>query len=240
MPTVLITGANRGLGLEFARQYLVDGWQVIATCRNPDAATALRALDVQDNALRIEQFDVTDKRSISALTIALGAAPLDLLINNAGVLSMDRHRYARSPDQGQFFGTLDEMSWSHVLAINCIAPIMVSQALMPYLRRANTPKIAMISSRMGSISLQNTPGDIAYRTSKAALNAAARNMALTLTPENIPVAILYPGWVKTDMGGNEAPLFPQESVAGMRKVIANLTMAQSGSFLNYDGSSIAW
>jgi NAD(P)-dependent dehydrogenase (short-subunit alcohol dehydrogenase family) len=240
MPTVLITGANRGLGLEFARQYLVDGWQVIATCRNPNAATALHALAVQDNALCIEQFDVTDKHSIAALTIVLGTDQLDLLINNAGVLSADRHRSARLPDQSQFFGTLDEMSWSHILAVNCIAPVMVSQALMPNLRRSENPKIAMVSSRMGSITLQNTPGDIAYRTSKAALNAAARNMALTLTPENIPVAILYPGWVKTDMGGDEAPLLPQESVTGMRKVIANLTMAQSGSFLNFDGSNIAW
>lgn len=240
MATVLITGANRGLGLEFTRQYLADGWHVIATCRHPDAASALREFAVQGNALRIEPLDVTDKLSIAALTKALGTTALDLLINNAGVLSTDPRRSARLPDLGQFFGTLDDMSWGHVIAVNCIAPVMVSQALMPYLRRRANPKIAMVSSRMGSITLQTTPGDIAYRTSKAALNAAARNMALTLAPENIPVTILYPGWVKTDMGGNDAPLLPQESVTGMRKVIANLTMSQSGLFLNYDGSSIAW
>lgn len=240
MPTILITGANRGLGLEFTRQYLADGWQVIATCRTPQRAASLQALAKQHKNLQIETLDVGDPSSISALANTIKDVAVDILLNNAGIYSgLSQSISARDDDKAQEFGTLDADGWNKVLQINSIAPIMVTQTFLPNIKRGHERKIIFISSRMGSIT-RTSPGYIAYRSSKATLNAAMRNVALALQPDKITVISFHPGWVQTDMGGANADITPETSITGMRKVIAGLTIEQTGQFLNYDGDVLPW
>jgi NAD(P)-dependent dehydrogenase (short-subunit alcohol dehydrogenase family) len=235
MPTLLITGAGRGIGLEFARQYAADGWQVIATARGPSRATALQQMAAAQPTLRLEALEVTDPTSIQALAQRLKGQPLDLLINNAGIYSGT----GAKQDASQTLGTLDGDAWLRVLQTNSVAPLLVTQALLDNLRLGATRTIVMISSMMGSIA--RTPGGTyAYRTSKAALNMAMRCLAMDLRNENFTVASFHPGWVKTDMGGSGADITPQQSVTGLRQQIASLTPRDSGSFLGYDGAKWAW
>jgi len=241
MPTVLITGANRGIGLEFAQQYAADGWHVIAACRNPDKADALQALAKTRSAVQIERLDVGDSASIKSLAAKVKEAAIDVLINNAGIVttkfSPAEAGYFDLPEQK--FGTLDAEAWLEVLRIDTIAPLMVSEALTENIARGTERKIIMISSRFGSIEL-NRPDAIAYSSAKAALNMAMRKMALTLQARHITVISFHPGWVKTDMGGHDADLTPSDSVASMRLVIGGLTAQNSGQFLRYDGQTIPW
>ena len=243
MQTVLITGANRGIGLEFVRQYANDGWNVIACCRNSTDAVALQKLAQDTPSIRIETLDVLDATSIDQLTKKLSSTTIDLLINNAGIFSgtgTKGNQFANNnDDRSQSFGSLDATAWAKVLTTNAIAPIMVTEKILPLMTKNKNGKIIMISSRMGSI--DNTQeGDIAYRSSKAALNAAMRNISITLRPQNITVISMHPGWVKTDMGGAYADLTPQQSVEGMRRVIDQLKLEKSGCFFGYDGQEFAW
>lgn len=241
MPSILITGATRGIGLELCRHYAAAGWRVIATCRDPDKAAALRDLAHSCDAIRIERLDVTDATSIAALAERLKDETLDVLINNAGILSGSSSDtfWADTDDKSQEFGTIDANGWDKVLRANTIAPIMVTQALLPQIKRGAGRKIIMVSSCVGSIA-QPFPNYIAYATSKAALNMAMRNVAMALQNDNITVVSLHPGWVKTDMGGPNADITVEESVAGMRKVIYGLTLQQSGGFIAYDGNALPW
>ncbi len=234
-PTVLIAGASRGLGLEFARQYAADGWRVIACARNPETAFEPQALKVQ-----CEQLDVTDGNSIKTLATKLKDTPLDLLINSAGVFSGKSGVNASGIDETQTFESIDTEGWMKVLRTNTIAPIMVAQAFRKNLATSGNGKIAIVSSRMGSIASIRRNGDIAYRSSKAALNAAMKSISFNLKDDGITIVSLHPGWVKTDMGGPEADLPPQDSVAGMRRVIASLKQEDSGQFFNYDGQILPW
>jgi len=224
MPTVLITGASRGLGLEFARQYAADGWRVHACCREPGGAVTAISGDVVCHAL-----DVTDTAAIAALDAALKGEALDLLVNNAGIMG-----------RGQKLGRIDADGWDTVLRVNAIAPIMLSEALLPNLRKVTGAKIAMLTSRMGSIADNTSGGMYAYRSSKAALNAAAHSLALDLADDGIPVVLLHPGWVRTDMGGPNGQIDAPEAVTGLRHIIADLKMADSGAFYAYDGRQIPW
>ncbi len=241
MPTILITGANRGLGFEFTQQYLRDGWHVIATCRVPTKATALQQLAAQNKNLQIETLEASDQNSIATLASKLENVALDILLNNAGIYSgVGKTRSDQENDSSQNFGTLDAVAWAKVLQTNTVAPLMVTQAFLPNIKRGQQNKIVFISSRMGSIERTNAPDAIAYRSSKAALNAAMRNISLSLQPEKITVVSFHPGWVQTDMGGAGADLTPEASITHIRQVIANLTMKQTGQFLNYDGGTIPW
>ena len=241
MPTVLIPGASRGLGLEFARQYANDRWQVIATCRDPEKAEALQKLAQQYSSVQIEKLDVADQASIAALADKLKDTAIDILINNAGILSGSSSppEFSDKNDASQNIGSIDPKAWAKILEVNTIAPVMVSQAFLPHIRRGSERKIVMISSGWASIEL-TSPGYMAYRTSKTALNAAMRNVALTLAEEKIIVVSLGPGWVKTDMGGENADISPEASARGLRKVIAALTLEQSGQFLRYTGNIVPW
>lgn len=225
MPTVLITGANRGLGLEFARQYAAEGWQVIATCRRPAEASALKALGA---AVTIHALDVADFAAMTALSRALGQAAVDVLIANAGIGFPDD----MSPTD------IDEDGWARVLRINTMAPLALAGAFRAQVARSAERKVIAISSFLGSIGGNTDGGVYVYRSSKAALNAVWRSFALD-NPELIAAA-LSPGWVRTDMGGSAAPLSPAESIAGMRRVIAGLSPAQSGTFINYEGKPVPW
>jgi NAD(P)-dependent dehydrogenase (short-subunit alcohol dehydrogenase family) len=222
--TVLITGANRGLGLEFARQYEKAGWSVIGTARKPDTAADLKALGA-----RVMQLDVADDASVKRLAASLENHPIDLLINNAGMAN-----------RGAEFETVDFDSVERVLAVNTVGPMRVTQALLPNLRLGSTKRIVNISSDLGSVE-KNTGGNfIGYRESKAALNMFARSMAAELGDEGFICIVMSPGWVRTDMGGPEANLSPAESITGMRAVIDGLSPEDNGSFQKYDGTTVPW
>lgn len=225
MPTVLITGANRGIGLEFARQYAAEGWRVIATARDPAGATGLNALE-GDVTVRPLDFD-RDFFEIDWSGV-VGTEPLELLIANAGTWG---------PRE---IVTIDDAAdWINALAVNSVAPVVLAKAALPLVAAAKGKMVA-ITSKMGSIGDNGSGGYIAYRSSKAALNAAWRSLAIDVAPQGVAAAVLHPGWVQTRMGGASAPLTPEQSVAGMRRVIAGLGPDQSGSFFNYDGTSIPW
>lgn len=240
MPTVLVTGANRGLGLEFVKQYAADEWAVIAICRYPEKAAELQKLMGQYNRVRVEALNVTDLPSLKILAEKLDDIEIDVLINNAGIFSGGSTPVsATTGDKGQEFGSLDAEAWNKVMRINTIAPIMMTQALVAHLQRSPDPKVINITSKMGSIKEMGS-GYIAYRTSKAALNAAMRVVMHDLDSKGITIVNLHPGWVQTDMGGKEAPLQPVASIKGMRKIIDGLKPKDSGQFIGYDGKVIPW
>ncbi|MBI4182532.1 MAG: SDR family oxidoreductase [Proteobacteria bacterium] len=227
MPTTLITGANRGIGLEFARQYAAEGWRVLACCRAPERAEALGALG---GDIRIERLDVTDFAGLGALAARLSAERIDLLVNNAGVYG----------PRDVALGQVDPAAWLDVLRTNAVAPLKVAEAFREQVAASEGRTIVAITSHMGSIGDNGSGGAYIYRSSKAALNAAMRSLAIDLGARGITVAVLHPGWVKTDMGGPGAAIAPETSVAGMRRVIARLSLADSGRFFNYDGTAIPW
>jgi NAD(P)-dependent dehydrogenase (short-subunit alcohol dehydrogenase family) len=220
MPTVLVTGAGRGIGLELARQYAADGWDVISTVRSD--APELAALGV-----RVERLDMRDAAALQAFPERLGGQPLDLFIANAGISGPQRIETAEAAH-----------GWQEVHQVNSVAPTLLAAALLPNVRSARG-KMAAITSRMGSIA-DSSGGYIAYRASKAALNAAWRALALDWAGEPVSLVLLHPGWVQTDMGGPNAPLPPAESVSGLRQVIAGITPASSGAFLGHRGETIPW
>lgn len=230
MTSVLVTGANRGIGLEFVRQYAADGWRVFACCRDPDAAEHLRALAREADGVSIHRLDVGAFDRIDALARELDGQAIDVLVNNAGV-------YGGRP---QDLETLDYDAWAEVLRINCLAQVRVSRAFLEHVARSERKVIVAITSKMGSIADNTSGRGYIYRTSKAALNAAMKSLAVDLAPRGIAVAVLHPGWVKTDMGGPDALIGVAESVAGMRAVIARLGPATSGGFFGYDGALIPW
>ncbi|HUC65013.1 MAG TPA: SDR family oxidoreductase [Stellaceae bacterium] len=225
MPTVFISGANRGLGLEFARQYARDGWRVIATSRSLEKAGALRALS---GGVAVHALEVTDFAAVAALARALDGESIDVLIANAGIYG-PRDMTAAS---------IDAEGWGETFRVNTMAPLALAAAFHAQVARSAQRKAVAITSRLGSIAANTEGGLYAYRSSKAALNAAWRSFALD--HRDIIATVLHPGWVRTDMGGQSAPLGPEESVAGLRRVIASLEEADSGGFIGYDGKPIPW
>ena len=227
MPSVLITGANRGLGLEFARQYAADGWRVIATCRDPLRAHALQALK---GKIERHALDVTNERSIDTLMKALGQAPIDVLLLNAGV-----HLQKEC--------TLDELDaarWLQELEVNSIAPLILARRLADHVARSELRRIVAISSGGGSITNMKSGGNYAYRAGKAALNATMKTLAADLAPRAITVVPVAPGHTRTDMGGADAPHATEDSVARVRGVIERLSFKDSGTFLSRDGTPLPW
>jgi NAD(P)-dependent dehydrogenase (short-subunit alcohol dehydrogenase family) len=231
MPSALITGANRGLGLEFARQYLGDGWQVYAACRNPASASELRRLaGNSDDKLQILAMDVTDPASIDAVATELDGQAIDLLLNNAGIIG----------PQGQTIGNIDYEAWAEVLAINTMGPMRVSEAFVEHVARSDRKLIVTLTSGMGSIADNTSGGSILYRSSKAAVNMVTRSLAIDLAPRGITCVVVNPGWVRTDMGGPNANLQPAESISALRRLIATLGPEQSGKFFNHTGREYPW
>ncbi len=229
--TVLVTGANRGLGLEFVRQYAADGWRVFAACRAPHAAKELKMLAAgSDGRIRVQPLDVTDAASVEQAAAALGGEAIDLLLNNAGVGGPPKQR----------LGSLDYAAWSRVLEVNTLGPMRVIEALLENVARSQRKLIVTITSGMGSIADNTSGGSYAYRSSKAAVNIVMKSLAVDLTPRGITCVVLNPGWVRTDLGGPRGTLSPAESVTAVRSVIASLGPQDSGSFLNYDGKPFPW
>lgn len=223
-PCVLITGANRGLGLEFATQYAADGWHVIGTARQPGEATELA-----ETGARVVALDVADPASIQQLVKTLDGRPIDLLINNAGISS-----------RSGTIAELDADRAAQAITVNLLGPMRVTAALLPNLQAGDRKQVVGISSQLGSIDANTSGGYYGYRESKAGLNMFVRSLAADLRGEGFTCVALSPGWVRTDMGGEQAPLSPTQSVTGMRSVISDLTTDQSGRFINHDGSPIPW
>jgi NAD(P)-dependent dehydrogenase (short-subunit alcohol dehydrogenase family) len=236
MSVILITGANRGLGLEFATQYAAAGWNVLATCRDPAAATELQSLRVAHPALEVHPLDLADFATIDLLAARLAGRPIDVLLNNAGVFGP---KTWADQDPRQDFGSMDYDIWSEVLRVNLMAPMKMAEAFVANVAASTQKKIVAISSTEGSS--PNAKGGIyAYRTSKAALNMLMQNLAADLAPRGIVTAAFCPGWIRTRMGGPRAPLEAPPSIAGLRRVIDGLTPERAGRFWLWNGEQLPW
>ena len=222
--TVLITGANRGIGLQFARQYAADGWHVIGTARKPELAEDLHATGAD-----VWPLDVTDQASVDRLVRDLGGQPIDILINNAGIQPL-----MWKLDEVDFY------AFERALSVNTVGPVRVTRALLSNLRSGNLRKIINITTNLSSITNNTDGGFYGYRESKAALNMFNKSLAAEFGPEGFICVVLHPGWVRTDLGGPQAPLSVQESVTGMRKVIENLSPTDNGGFWTHDGEQMPW
>ena len=222
--TVLITGANRGIGLELARQFRARGYAVIATAREPDQAVDLKAL-----AVRVEQLDVTDTASARALAGKLRGVPIDILVNNAGTSGHDAER----------FEDIDFDAVATTFDVNSLGPMRVTQALLPNLEAGAGRTIVQIGSVVGSIELSRG-GLYGYRASKAALNMFNKTLSTELVRRGFTCVVIHPGWVKTRMGGAGAPVEVEDSVAGMLSVIEQLHLGDTGRFLDYTGKELPW
>jgi NAD(P)-dependent dehydrogenase (short-subunit alcohol dehydrogenase family) len=231
MHNVLITGSNRGIGLEWVRKYAQQGWHVFASCRNPENANKLIALQNCYPNISIHQLDVTMPSEIDVLAKELSTNVIDILINNAGVY-LDKDNSS--------IGSLDYEKWEKTFRINTFGPIRVTEAFLTHVSVSETRLIVTISSHMGSIADIHTTGSYYYRSSKAALNAAMKSLSIELRPKNIGVLLLHPGWVQTDLGGVNATISPKQSVQGMLKVIQNFDIENTGGFIRYDGTAIPW
>ena len=228
---VLVTGANRGLGLEFARQYAADDWMVLAACRSPKDAKELQALAAESNGrVRIIEMNVADTESVKAAASELKGETIDLLLNNAGI---------GGPPKGGL-GRIDYEFWKKVLDTNTLGPMRVTEAFLENVARGKGKRIVTITSGMGSIEDNKSGGSYTYRSSKAAVNMAMKSLSIDLAPRGITCAVINPGWVRTDMGGPNGKLAPAESIAAMRFVISTMKPEDSGTFLNWDGKHYPW
>ena len=228
--SILITGTNRGIGLEFVKHYIKNNEKVIATCRNRNSAKDLLELENTTNNLSLVELDVSNPNSINNFTSKIAGLPIDTFISNAGV----------SGPKNIEFGNFDAKEWLDVFNINTIAPLIITQKILKNLRLGKDKKLAFISSKVGSIEDNTSGGMYIYRTSKTALNQVIKSLSIDLKGENFIVVALHPGWVQTDMGGPNALIDTKTSVRGMTEAIDNLTSKNSGKFYNYDGSPIPW
>lgn len=231
MTTVLVTGANRGIGLEFVRQCAEAGDRVVATCRDPEAAAELQALAAGSvGRVRILALDVASDASVRRFKTELGGEPIDILVANAGVMGPSRQHQP---------GDLDFEGWLDTLSVNVLGPVRVAEAVQANLRAGQGRKAVAITSGMGSIGGTNG-GYFAYRSSKAALNMAWRNLAHAWRGDGMICVAMSPGWVRTDMGGPGAELTPAQSVGAMRKLIDRFALRDSGRFVSVKGDDVAW
>jgi NAD(P)-dependent dehydrogenase (short-subunit alcohol dehydrogenase family) len=232
MPTTLITGANRGIGLEFVKQYSSAGWRVHACFRTPQNAGTLNDLaSVPHSNITLHQLDLAEFEQIDRLALTLSGESIDLLINNAGIF----------PDKGsKGFRDTDYDAWHQAIRVNTMAPLRMTEALVEHIAKSSEKKVVFITSKVASVADNSTGGYYLYRTSKVGLNMEAKSLSIDLAPRGISIAILDPGWVKSDMGGTAAPITPEQSVAGMRQIIGKLNPDNTGKFTSYNGQQVAW
>jgi len=227
--TILVVGASRGIGYELVRQYAVQGHHVIAGCRTPQSAESLQALtDSLD--IEVHQLDVGSDDSVVHFASEIGNRTIDIAIVAAGVAGGER----------QSFGKFDFGDLSDTLNVNTSGPLRVAQVLAPNLSKSRQGKLVALSSEMGSISETRSTEMMGYRISKAALNEAWKCVSIEMAKVGVIAMVVHPGWVMTDMVGKEAPLSPQQSVEGIRRVIDSLTQNDSGSFRSFDGQLLSW
>jgi NAD(P)-dependent dehydrogenase (short-subunit alcohol dehydrogenase family) len=225
MPSILVTGASRGIGMEYVTQFAAEGWTVLAACRNPDGAADLKSVA---GDVSVYKLDVDDVDSTAALSKALAGRPIDVVVNNAGIIG------SRAG-----FDALDYDAWAEAMNTNVFGPMRVSQALMDNVLAGDRKQIIYISSLMGSIE-RCAGGAYVYRSSKAALNMAVTCLAQEFGPKGVTALLFHPGHVSTEMGGAGAPVTPTQSVTGMKGVILGLSPADNGKFVNFDGTPLPW
>lgn len=232
MATVLITGANRGLGLEYTKQYVEAGSHVLACCRDPESAEDLLKLATNfKELLSVHKLDVGDFSQVDLLAASLEGQAIDVLINNAGIY----------PDSGSgVFSDVDYVAWLEAFRINSMAPFKVAQAFTPHLKQGKLKKLVNMTSKMGSIADNTSGGSYLYRSSKTALNMITKSLSIDLAKDGITALVLHPGWVLTDMGGPNALITTAQSISGLRQVIERATLADAGKFYAYDGQEIPW
>ncbi len=236
MDGVLLTGANRGLGLEFARQYAEAGWRVHACARRE--SVELTRLAASNQTVVLHQLDVTSPADITRLSERLAKEPLDVLINNAGVLG--KRSFDNGAGRDQAFGQTDYQDWECIFRTNVMAPMRIAEAFVTQVASSHQRKIIMMSSVLGSMKLNTTGGLYGYRTSKSAVNAITKSMSVDLAERGIIVVALHPGWVRTTMGGRNATLDAGDSVASMLRLIASLKPEDSGKFIAYNGEVLPY
>jgi NAD(P)-dependent dehydrogenase (short-subunit alcohol dehydrogenase family) len=229
-PTILITGANRGIGLELTEKFAEAGWQVLACCRNPADAGQLQALSERGLAIELHALDVTDYAQMAALSDQLANRPIDILLSNAGIYG----------SKGAGFGEVDAEEWRQVLEVNTIAPLMLVQAFVEQVAASQQKLVAVISSKVGSIADNSSGGSYVYRSSKTAVNQVVKSLSIDLAGRDIAVISLHPGWVQTEMGGPNAEIGTDESVSGLKGILQSAGRAQSGQFIEFNGNSIPW
>jgi NAD(P)-dependent dehydrogenase (short-subunit alcohol dehydrogenase family) len=229
MTTVLITGANRGIGLELTRQWAEQGAQVLACCRKPDTASALQELARKHSNLSCHALDVGHLAQIEALAQSLADRPIDVLLNNAGVYGGK-----------QALGEIDYDAWVETFRINTLAPIKMAECFAQHVASSQKKTIATISTQMASVAQNDAGNGYIYRSTKSALNMALKSLSVDLKKQHITVLMLHPGWVKTDMGGPQAPLLARDSAAGLIQVIEKATINDTGRFLTYEGQELPW
>lgn len=236
MPTILVTGANRGLGLEFVRQYAAEGWTVHACCRNPNGAEDLNAIATTKTGaganghVTVHKLDVADFAAIDGLAKSLNGAPIDVLLNNAGVGGGDRQEFMND----------DFEAWSRTFRVNTMAPLRMTEAFVDNVAGSECKVVVIISTIMASMT-DDVSGKLhLYRTSKAAVNMVMRLLSVDLEERGITTFSLHPGWVRTDMGGAQATLSPEESITGIRRVIAGAGPETNGRFMTWDGKELPW
>ncbi len=229
-PTILITGANRGIGLKLTEQFAEDGWQVLACCRAPAQAEQLQALTERNSTIEIYTLDVTNYQQMSSLAEKLANRPIDILLSNAGIYG----------SRGAVFGGIDAEEWRQVLEVNTIAPMMLVQSFVDQVAASQQKLVAVISSKVGSIADNSSGGSYIYRSSKTAVNQVVKSLSIDLVGRGISVVSLHPGWVKTDMGGPNAEISTDESVSGLKSILQSAGRQQSGQFIEFNGNSIPW
>lgn len=236
MDTVLITGANRGLGLEFAKQYAAGGWRVIACSRHSSPGLA-GLIGLQPGVMPFA-LDVTDSGQIERLAAELAGEAIDVLINNAG--TMGKSAFGGSASADQRFGNTNYEDFENILRANVMGPLKMAEAFVEHVARSRQKKIVTLSSVLGSVSLNTSGGLYCYRASKAAVNAIVKSMSIDLAERGILAVALHPGWVRTEMGGANAAIDAVASVSGMRGVIAALTRDSLGNVISYDGNVLPY
>jgi len=229
--TILITGSNRGIGLELVRTFVDRNWHVLACCRRPHQAVELSAIAEESGGrVAIHPLDVADSKQIRSLVETCGDRSIDILFNNAGIAGPSSQR----------FGPIDTGEWLETLRINTLAPYHMAVAFVEQVARSRRRIIATIGSQLGSIADNTSGGRYAYRTSKAAVHMVMKGLAVDLADRRITSVALHPGWVKTNIGGPQAPVSPAESAAGLYRVLATLTPEDSGKLWSWDGSQLPW
>ncbi|MDH5517243.1 MAG: SDR family oxidoreductase [Gammaproteobacteria bacterium] len=229
--SVLITGANRGIGLQMVRQSVKNGWRVYACCRQPGAADELiKVASLTPGQVSVHVLDIAETAQIQALAYELRNTPIDWLINNAGVYGSAEHQ----------FGKTDEQNWLTTFRINTIGPMKMTEAFIDNLESGSEKKVVTLSSKMASMADNSSGGSYIYRSTKAALNAVIKSLSIDLKSRNISVVAMHPGWVKTDMGGPNAEIDTQESVVNIFNIVETSGMQDSGAFYDIDGTIIAW
>ena len=240
MPTLLITGANRGLGLEVVGELDSRGWRIHACCRAPDQADLLQGIAAKSGGrVQVHALDVTDFAAMEKLAGALNGAPIDVLFNNAGIMEVQQRSFDHQGTT-QSFGRIAYDDWRHVLRVNVLAPMRMMEVFADQVASSERKVMATMSSIMGSIEKNTIGGWYPYRTSKTAVNMMMRSLASDLKDRGITSVAIHPGWVQTDMGGPGADITPEVSGKGLAKVLADLKPGQSGRYLVYDGSELPW